>query len=87
MNTSVVVQAAPLGVGAKDAAKRIGISVRSLRRGVEDGRIPRPLRIGGRSIWAAEALKTWFSGGCPAVSALREWFNAGCLPVSRAGES
>ena len=67
MSASVIVQAEPLGVGARDAAAMIGISVRSLRRGVEGGRIPRPLKVGNRSIWSSETLRQWFAGGCKAV--------------------
>ena len=68
MSASVIVQAEPLGVGARDAAAMIGISVRSLRRGVEGGRIPPPRKIGGRAVWDVPELQAWLAAGCPVVS-------------------
>ena len=67
MCPGVIVKAEPLGVGAKDAAALIGISIRSLRRGVARGAIPGPLRIGGRSIWSVERLRQWFDAGGLAI--------------------
>jgi len=63
---------APLQIllDARDTAVALGrLSLRSLRRGVAAGRIPRPRKIGGRACWDAEQLRQWSASGCPAVGA------------------
>jgi len=62
---------APLQIllDARDTAVALGrLSLRSLRRGVAAGRIPRPRKIGGRAAWDAAELWQWSADGCPVVS-------------------
>lgn len=48
-----------------EAARRLDISTRHLRRLVDAGRTPRPIRLGGSVRFSAAALSDWISAGCP----------------------
>jgi predicted DNA-binding transcriptional regulator AlpA len=48
------------GLGQVEAAAAIGISVSKFRTLVEDGRMPSPRRIDGRSIWDVDELRAAF---------------------------
>jgi predicted DNA-binding transcriptional regulator AlpA len=50
---------------AKRAAKVCGISLRTWRTYDSAGRIPRPVRIGRRTLWRREELCNWVVAGCP----------------------
>ncbi|HUX17549.1 MAG TPA: hypothetical protein VMW52_13820 [Phycisphaerae bacterium] len=61
-----------LALGAVDAARACGISVRSWRRADDVGLIPLAARVGRRKVWPVALLKTWLVMGCPSRSA-PEW--------------
>ena len=62
----VIVQVAPLLVGAEDAAKLLGLSRRTFERLLGTGRIPRPIRLGRRRLWRVAELQAWTDSDCPA---------------------
>jgi hypothetical protein len=48
------------GLGEVEAAAAIGISASKFRTLVEDGRMPSPRRIDGRTIWDVDELRAAF---------------------------
>lgn len=51
-------------ITAKELAKRLAISVRSVWRRDSAGELPAPVRIGGSVRWRAEELNRWIKAGC-----------------------
>jgi predicted DNA-binding transcriptional regulator AlpA len=56
---------APLLVGADVAGPMCGRSEASWWRDHAAGRIPAPVRLGGRTLWRAAELAAWVEAGCP----------------------
>ena len=52
-------------IDVKDLAKRLKVSDRHIRRMVDDGRIPAPLRIGSAVRWSTKKISDWIAAGCP----------------------
>lgn len=48
-----------LALGAVDAARALGISTRSFRRHVKDGRLPAGFQIGSRRLWSIIVLQAF----------------------------
>ena len=48
------------GLGAVEAAAAIGVSASKFRALVDEGRMPRPRRIDGRTIWDVDELRAAF---------------------------
>ena len=47
-------------------AERLGVSKRTLSRMVDDGRLPKPSRLGPKIIiWDARLIEQWIANGCP----------------------
>jgi predicted DNA-binding transcriptional regulator AlpA len=57
-------------VDAKEAARICGISEASWYRLKSAGKLPLPVRLGGRVLWRVEELRRWTVAGCPD---LRTW--------------
>lgn len=55
----------PTLIDFPEAARRLDISTRHLRRLVDAGRTPRPIRLGGSVRFNAAALGQWVEAGCP----------------------
>jgi excisionase family DNA binding protein len=55
----------PLLLSAVEAAKTLGISVRLLQALNSSGRLPLPVRLGRRCLWAREELADWIRSGSP----------------------
>jgi predicted DNA-binding transcriptional regulator AlpA len=53
-------------VNADGLASYLQISPRSIRRLAAEGRIPKPLRIGGSPRWNLRLVERWVWAGCPA---------------------
>jgi hypothetical protein len=54
---------------AKFLARLLGASVRSIRTWDAGGRLPRPIRIGGRTVWVLGGkwgIRAWLTAGAPA---------------------
>ena len=66
------VELAPLTVDAKRLAGLLGQSLRTIRTWDASGKLPQPLRIGGRVVWRLEEINAWLEAGAP----LRTEWNA-----------
>lgn len=55
----------PLLVPADVAGPICGRSEASWWRDHAAGRIPAPIKLGGRTLWRIEELRRWISAGCP----------------------
>ncbi|HUS46539.1 MAG TPA: helix-turn-helix domain-containing protein [Phycisphaerae bacterium] len=55
----------PLLVGAAEAARLSGVSKSTWWSLHAQGKVPAPLRLGGRTMWNVEELRRWIEGGCP----------------------
>jgi predicted DNA-binding transcriptional regulator AlpA len=52
-------------VGAAEAGRLCGRSEASWWRDCAAGRIPSPIKLGGRTLWRVEELRRWVVAGCP----------------------
>ena len=58
--------AAPLVMTAVDIAWALQVSERTVRRLDRQGRLPKPLKIGGRALrWRRDEFRDWLAAGCP----------------------
>jgi predicted DNA-binding transcriptional regulator AlpA len=56
---------APLVVDAKRLAKWLGCGIRTIRSWNSGGKLPKPIRLGGRVLWRTEEIRAWIGAGCP----------------------
>lgn len=56
---------APLLIGAKEVARLLGRSERSVWRDEGTGRLPQPVRLGGSKRWRLAEIRAWVEAGCP----------------------
>jgi len=54
-------------IGPESMAQMLGCSARHVRRLVDAGRAPRPLRLGRLLRWPRAQIEEWIANGCPAV--------------------
>ena len=59
----LVLHAEPLAVDDRGAAVLLGISRAHFRRLAATGRVPAPFRLGRRTLWAVDRLRTWVRDG------------------------
>jgi excisionase family DNA binding protein len=52
-------------INASEAAERLGVSVRTLRRLVDAGHGPAPVRVGRCLRWRLDEVSDWIRAGCP----------------------
>lgn len=57
----------------EQTAKALGVGVRTLYTLDGAGKIPAPVRVGGRKRWDAEELRAWIRAECPTR---RKWEQA-----------
>jgi prophage regulatory protein len=55
----------PLLVPAEVAGAMCGRSEASWWRDLAAGRIPAPIKLGGRTLWRTQELRAWVEAGCP----------------------
>ena len=55
----------PLCVDAKGLAALLKLGLRTVRTLDRAGKLPRPVRIGGRVLWRTEELRAWLTAGAP----------------------
>lgn len=55
----------PLLLGAGQAGLLCGRSEASWWRDHAAGRVPRPVKLGGRTLWRRAELEAWVAAGCP----------------------
>jgi len=51
-------------VGADSLAWCLGCDASTVRRWATNGTMPKPLKVGGRTLWDAEGIREWIRGGC-----------------------
>lgn len=56
---------APLTVDAKRLAKRLSVGVRTIRTWDAAGKLPAPVRIGGKVLWSLGEIRAWIEAGTP----------------------
>jgi len=55
----------PLVVDAKRLARLLTCGVRTVRTLDTSGKLPKPLRIGGRVVWRVSEIREWLAAGAP----------------------
>lgn len=55
----------PLLIGAKSVAVLLSISRSTLYEWCAAGRVPAPVKIGGRTLWRRVEIEAWVEAGCP----------------------
>lgn len=51
----------PLGLSREEAARYVGVGTTTFDRLVDEGRMPRPVRVGKRAIWDRVKLEAAFA--------------------------
>ena len=62
---SIVLTAEVRLVDARVAASLCGISARFWHQLDSAGKVPKPLKLGRRCLWALSELDDWIAAGCP----------------------
>ena len=52
-------------LSAAELAKELGVSLRHIRRLDADGKLPRPVRLGGSVRWLVAEINEWLEAGAP----------------------
>ncbi len=55
----------PLLLDARSAAALIGVSRSAWWVYHNAGKCPKPIQLGGRTLWRADELRAWVAVGCP----------------------
>jgi len=55
----------PLVVDAARLAPLLTVSVRTVRTWDAGGKLPSPVRIGGRVVWRMDEIRAWLAAGAP----------------------
>lgn len=55
----------PLVVDARRLARLLCCGIRTVRTWDAAGRLPAPLRIGGRVVWRTDEIRVWLAAGAP----------------------
>jgi len=55
-------------LSAREAAHVCSVSISTWYCWGAAGRVPLPVRIGGRVLWRTDELRRWIDAGCPARS-------------------
>ena len=58
----------PLLLSADEAARLCGVSTRTWRRHDAAGKIPKAVRLGGRTLWRRRELEDFVAASCPGRS-------------------
>jgi predicted DNA-binding transcriptional regulator AlpA len=56
---------APLVADAKRLARLLGCGLRTVRTWDAAGKLPKPIRIGGRVLWYLPEIRSWIECGSP----------------------
>lgn len=60
----------PLCMDARALASTLGVSLRTVRRLDEEGKLPQSVKIGGSRRWLAQEIEGWLKAGAPSR---RQW--------------
>jgi excisionase family DNA binding protein len=52
-------------------ADMLGVSTRHVRRLVDAGKCPQPVRLGRACRWSRNVVETWIADGCPKIRTVR----------------
>jgi len=52
-------------IDIKKFAELLGVSTRHVRRLIDEGRCPQPLRLGKCCRWSLPVAERWIADGCP----------------------
>ena len=63
--TAPTTQLEPLLIDAEQAAALCGVGRTLWLQMNQDGRAPRPVKLGRRSLWCVEELRAWTAAHCP----------------------
>ena len=63
-NSSGPISNGKMAVGAKELARLLDISLRSIRRLDASGRLPRGYMLGGSKRWNLDEISRWLDSGC-----------------------
>jgi len=55
----------PLLAGASGVARMLDSGLRTVRTMDAAGKLPTPIRLGGKVLWSIDELKAWIAAGCP----------------------
>jgi prophage regulatory protein len=55
----------PLVVDARRLARLLCCGIRTVRTWDAAGKLPSPIRIGGRVVWRVDELRQWLAAGAP----------------------
>lgn len=55
----------PLVVDARRLAKLLCAGIRTVRSWDAAGKLPKPIRIGGRVVWRVVEIREWLAAGAP----------------------
>ena len=55
----------PLAVDARRLAAMLCAGIRTVRTWDAAGRLPAPVRIGGRVVWRLDEIRAWLDAGAP----------------------
>ncbi len=65
---SAIPEIMPLMVEAAKAARLCGISRATWYANRKAGKVPKPVRLGGRVLWRVDELQAWVTAGCPPLA-------------------
>jgi len=71
--SSLPISLAPRGLSRIQAAEYIGVGVTKFDEMVDDGRMPKPKRIDGRTVWDRLKLDAAFDGLDEGAGSNNEW--------------
>ena len=55
----------PLVVDARRLARLLCCGIRTVRTWDSAGKLPKPIRIGGRVVWRVAEIRAWLAAGAP----------------------
>ena len=50
---------------ARRLAKLLSLGLRTVRTMDAAGRLPRPVKLGSKTLWSVAEVKAWIAAGCP----------------------
>lgn len=62
---------APMLLSITSLSELLGVSLSHVKRLRASGRLPDPVRLGGRVLWRVDEINAWVQAGCPAATKWR----------------
>ena len=57
----------PVMLDVEQVARMFDVSTRHIRRLVDAGKFPQPVRLGGCVRWPRHVVEAWIADGCPTI--------------------